>query len=189
MILRATEIAGVTILETRKAVDERGFFARTFEARVLSEAGFVDSFGEHSIAYNETAGTLRGMHYQIGGAIEAKVVRCTRGAAFDVVVDLRKSSGTFGRWIAIALKGDDYRSVYVPPGCAHGYQTLEDGTELSYLISAPYDPESARGVNYADPRLSIEWPLPVGRISQRDRELPFLDRAELPIVVERRDGR
>jgi dTDP-4-dehydrorhamnose 3,5-epimerase len=182
LILRAAEIDGVTLLEPEPIADERGTFARTFDAMIMQEAGLVSHFPEHSVATNPRVGTLRGLHYQIGIVPEAKVIRCTQGRIYDVVVDLRRLSPTFAQWVAFTLGAEQSCGLYIPPGCAHGYQTLDRGTIVAYMISAPYEPSGARGVNYADPRLGITWPLPVGVISSRDEALPYVDVAELPPV-------
>lgn len=182
MILRATDINGVTIVDVEELRDERGFFARVFDADVLRAAGLTNVFPQQSIAYNANAGTIRGLHYQVGEAPEAKIVRCTRGALFDVVVDLRAQSPTFGQWFGTVLDDRDRRALYVPAGCAHGYQTLEDHTEAFYSISTPYVADLARGVHYADPVLKIQWPREVTTISRRDASLPSLESAELPIT-------
>ncbi|HTZ55163.1 MAG TPA: dTDP-4-dehydrorhamnose 3,5-epimerase family protein [Candidatus Acidoferrum sp.] len=180
MILTATRIAGVTIVESEPVADDRGAFARTYDGALFREAGLIADFPEHSIATNTLAGTLRGLHYQIGYPPEAKIVRCTYGSVYDVVVDLRRSSATFGAWEAFTLDWEAYRALYIPPGCAHGYQTLESHVVVAYMISAPYAPSAARGINWADPRLAIPWPLPVTSISPRDKTLPYLDATELP---------
>jgi dTDP-4-dehydrorhamnose 3,5-epimerase len=182
LILRADRIDGVTLLEPEPITDERGTFARIFDEAAMRNAGLVTHFPEHSIATNVRVGTLRGLHYQIGAVPEAKIVRCTQGRIYDVVVDLRRASATFGQWSAFMLDASAGCALFVPPGCAHGYQTLEPDTAVIYMISAPYEPAEARGVNHADTRLAISWPLPVSVISTRDRALPALDAAELPTV-------
>jgi dTDP-4-dehydrorhamnose 3,5-epimerase len=180
LILHGARIAGVTLLEPEPVPDERGMFARTFDEARMREVGLVSHFPEHSVARNTHAGTLRGLHYQVGAIPEAKVVRCTFGRVYDVVVDLRRSSPTFAQWEAFTLDAEQGVALYVPPGCAHGYQTLESGTVVAYMISAPYEAAGARGINHADPRLGIAWPMPVRVISARDRALPSLEAAELP---------
>lgn len=180
MILSGTPVAGAFIVEPERHKDPRGFFARTIDAAVFRQAGLASSFPEHSIAYNIAAGTVRGLHYQDGTHAECKVVRCTMGAIFDVVVDLRAGSPTFKRWYALTLDSKNRTALYVPAGCAHGYQTISDNVEVLYAISAPYDSGAARGVHYADPELSIAWPLPVSVISERDAQLPRLANAVLP---------
>lgn len=171
-----TRIEGVVTLETEVQRDDRGLFARTYDSTFLSEVGISCHFPQHSIAVNELAGTLRGLHYQIAPRAEHKIVRCTRGALFDVAVDLRVESSTFGEWVAVELSEANLRALYIPAGCAHGYQTLADDTHAYYMISEPYEPDLARGIYYADASLAIRWPLPVSRISERDRGLPGFDR-------------
>jgi dTDP-4-dehydrorhamnose 3,5-epimerase len=180
LILRADRIDGITLLEPEPIADERGTFARIYDEAAMRNAGLVTHYPEHSIAMNPRAGTLRGLHYQLGAVPEAKIVRCTQGRIYDVVVDLRRASATFGQWSAFTLDAAGGCALFIPPGCAHGYQTLEPDTAVIYMISAPYEPAGARGVNHADPRFAIPWPLPVSIISARDSALPSLDAAELP---------
>jgi dTDP-4-dehydrorhamnose 3,5-epimerase len=178
--LRETPLQDVYVVETEPLHDARGFFARTFDAAAFEKVGAVSRFDQQSIAFNDRAGTIRGLHYQLKPYEEAKLVRCTSGALFDVVVDLRTTSPTFGRWFGMRLDGENRTAVYVPPGCAHGYQTLLDRTEAVYAISAPYVAELARGVNARARMLAIPWPLPFSVISGKDAALPELDDAELP---------
>jgi dTDP-4-dehydrorhamnose 3,5-epimerase len=176
LTFRETVIPGVVIVETEPALDERGSFARTYS---------LDEFAEHDIDFvpiqisrssNTHAGTLRGLHFQAPPHEEAKLVVCTHGSAFDVAVDLRDKSPTYSRWTAVELSGENRRSVYIPPGCAHGFQTLEDDTQLLYLISERYEPGGQRGVRWDDPAIGIEWPDVAERlISPRDRQLPLLE--------------
>ncbi len=174
-----TSISGVLILEVEPRSDERGLFARTWERAELDARGLISRIDQVSVAYNEIAGTLRGLHYQERPAEEAKTVRCTAGAIFDVAVDLRPGSGTRLQWVWVELTAANRRSLFVPEGCAHGYLTLLDGSEVQYLISAPYRPDLARGYRWDDPTLAIEWPIQVQRLSSRDAALPYLA-AELP---------
>ncbi len=174
LILGETAIPGVFTIDVEPVSDARGFFARTFDARVLERAGLIHRFEQHSIAYNARAGTLRGLHFQAGADPEAKIVRCTQGSLFDVAVDLREGSPAYRRWVGVTLDAKNRRALYIPPGCAHGYQTTADGTEASYLISVAYDPAAARGIHHADPALAIAWPLPVTIVSERDAALPYL---------------
>lgn len=177
MIFRELEVAGAYVLEPELHHDERGFFARAFCRRELEERGLDATVAQCSLSFNRRRGTLRGMHYQAPPGEEAKLVRCIRGALHDVIVDVRPGSGTFGRHAAVELTADNRFALYVPPGCAHGFQTLSDDTEVYYQMSAFYAPELARGFRHDDPALGIEWPLPVSVISERDRELPlFADR-------------
>jgi dTDP-4-dehydrorhamnose 3,5-epimerase len=179
--MRFTEgpIPGVWTIDLSPHVDERGWFARAWCA---------DEFAEHQIrfrpvqanaGFSERAGTVRGLHYQVAPHVEAKLVRCTRGAAFDVVVDLRRGSGTFGCWYGIRLTAAAGRMLYLPEGCAHGYQALEDGTEVYYLTSAFYAPDAVRGLRFDDPAVGIQWPLPPERVSAQDRQWPTLETREL----------
>jgi dTDP-4-dehydrorhamnose 3,5-epimerase len=164
--------------------DERGWFARIWDAEQLTPAGMPARFVQQSAAWNARAGTLRGLHVARPPAGEAKIVRCVRGAALDVIVDLRPASPTFRRVAALRLDDESRRAVYVPPGCAHGYQTLLDATELLYDIGEAYRPELASGVAFDDPQLAIAWPLPVSVISERDRALPSVDDYLATIAAE-----
>jgi dTDP-4-dehydrorhamnose 3,5-epimerase len=165
---------GLFILDVEPVYDERGMFARVFDEDVLRSKDLVCHFPQQSVAFNTRAGTVRGLHYQEGIAAEAKIVRVTRGAIFDVAVDIRRESLTFGKWFGMRLDGTSHRALYIPEGFAHGYQTLEDVTEVLYLISNRYDAAATRGVHYADRRIGINWPLPVTSLSGRDAALPAL---------------
>jgi dTDP-4-dehydrorhamnose 3,5-epimerase len=169
-----TAIAGVWIIDVDPSEDERGFFARTWCARELAERGLETRVAQCAVSYNRRAGTLRGIHLQAAPHEEVKFVRCTAGAVFDVVVDLRPHSATFGVWTGIDLSGENRRTLYIPAGCGHGFLTLRDDSEVFYQISAEYAPESARGVRWDDPAIGIEWPAPVRVISARDRSYPLL---------------
>jgi dTDP-4-dehydrorhamnose 3,5-epimerase len=150
-----------------------GLFARTWDRAALEERGLEARVEQASLAYNDRAGTLRGLHFQVAPHEEVKIVRCTRGAIHDVIVDLRPASPTYLGWLAVELTADNRVSLYVPRGFAHGYQTLTDGAEVAYLISEPYAPASAGGVRYDDPALGIVWPsTPPALISARDLEWP-----------------
>lgn len=172
MIFRPTPLAGVFVLEPERHQDERGHFARTWCRRELAEHGLDAELAQCSVSYNHRRGTVRGMHYQIAPHREAKLVRCTRGVIFDVVVDARAGSPTLGRWFGVELSAEAGDQLYVPPGLAHGFQTLTDGAEVFYMISAFYAADSARGFRYDDPAVGIAWPEPVTRISTRDLALP-----------------
>jgi dTDP-4-dehydrorhamnose 3,5-epimerase len=134
------------------------------------------------MAYSRRAGTLRGMHYQVAPHLEAKLVRCTRGSVFEVLVDLRSGSETYGRWYGIEVTAENGRMLYVPPGCAHASQTLEDDSEIYYLASAKYAPESARGLRFDDPSVAVRWPVPPTNLSDQDRSWPYLAR-EVEVAV------
>lgn len=168
-----TELPGAYVVHLDLVEDERGFFARSWSPEEFAEHGLSSEIAQCSVSYNHRVGTLRGMHFQVGDDAEVKLVRCTRGAVHDVILDLRPDSPTFGRWIAVELSQENRRMLYVPEGLAHGYQTLVDGTELSYQISRPYAPAAARGVRWDDSAFAIEWPPVAERIiSERDRSWP-----------------
>jgi dTDP-4-dehydrorhamnose 3,5-epimerase len=170
-----TALAGVLVLEIEPIADERGFFARTWDRGELASRSLTTDLGQVSIAFNDIAGTLRGLHFQAAPHGEAKTVRCTAGAIFDVAVDLRDGSPTRLRWVAVELSADNRRGLFVPEGCAHGYLTLTDRAEVQYQISTVYRPEAARGYRWDDPTLAIDWPVPIRRISARDARLPYVE--------------
>jgi dTDP-4-dehydrorhamnose 3,5-epimerase len=170
------QIEGAFALVPEPAVDERGDFARIFCAREFADRGLVDSFVQLSVSRNVNRGTVRGLHFQAAPHWETKIVRCTRGAVFDVVVDLRPGSATVGQWAAIELSAAARNAVYVPAGCAHGFQTLAADCEVEYLITPEYVPSAARGIRWDDPAIAIDWPIKEGvTISSRDRQLPVFD--------------
>jgi dTDP-4-dehydrorhamnose 3,5-epimerase len=169
MIFIETGIEGVCVVEPERHVDERGFFARTWDPEEFAAHGLNPRVAQCSISFNAGRGTLRGLHYQSAPHEEAKLVRCTAGALFDVALDLRAHSPTFLSWFGATLSGDNGRALYVPEGCAHGFLTLADATEVHYQISAPHAPDAARGVRWDDPAFAIEWPGEVKVISERDR--------------------
>ena len=175
MRLVPTPIVGAFVVEQEPVRDERGWFARTFDAAAFTAAGLDARIAQCSTSVTRARGTLRGLHYQAAPHAEAKLVRVVRGAAFDVIADLRPASATFGRWFSLELSGSEPRGLYLPPGCAHGFLTLADDTELHYQMSEPYDPESARGARWDDPALGIGWPEVPRLISERDRAWPLLE--------------
>lgn len=163
------ELAGAWIIEPELVSDARGFFARTWCAREFEEHGLNPRLVQCNVSFNELVGTLRGMHYQAPPHEEAKLVRCTHGRIYDVIVDLRRESPTFAKWVAIELSARNRRMLYVPEGFAHGFQTLESASEVTYQMSEFYVAESARGVRWDDPALAIEWPFAEPRsISEKD---------------------
>jgi dTDP-4-dehydrorhamnose 3,5-epimerase len=170
-----TILQGVLILEIEPIADERGFFARTWDRRDLASRGLTADLDQVSIAYNEVAGTLRGLHFQAAPYGEAKTVRCTAGEIFDVAVDLRDGSPTRLRWVGAELSATNRRALFVPEGCAHGYVTLTDRAEVQYQMSTPYRSDAARGYRWNDPTLAIDWPVPIRRISARDAALPYVE--------------
>ena len=153
-----TVLPDVWIVELERYVDERGYFARSWCVEEFRARGLSPRLAQCSVSFNLRRGTLRGMHYQAAPHAEAKLVRCTRGAVHDVVLDLRPESQSFRRWMAVELTADNGRAVYIPEGCAHGFQTLADNTEVFYQMSEPYHPDSARGVRWDDPAFAIFWP-------------------------------
>ncbi|MBC8032316.1 MAG: dTDP-4-dehydrorhamnose 3,5-epimerase [Pyrinomonadaceae bacterium] len=173
MIFSATKLAGIYLVEPHRYEDGRGFFAPSFSAKAFAERGMESYFVETNISYSRNRGTLRGMHYQAAPHGQAKFVRCTRGAIFDVAVDLRPDSPTFKQWIGFELTAENRFMLYVPGDCAHGFQTLLDDTEVFYMVSQVYIPESSRGVRGDDPAFSIEWPDVGARtLIKRDQEYP-----------------
>jgi dTDP-4-dehydrorhamnose 3,5-epimerase len=167
-----TTLPDVVAIEPERLEDARGFFARTWCQQEAAAHGLHPTWVQCNVSFTRTCGTVRGMHYQAAPAAEAKLVRCTRGALYDVVVDLRPASLTYLHWVAVELTADDHFMLYVPEGCAHGFQTLQDNTEVFYQMSAFYAPEYARGVRWDDPAFGIHWPLQVTVISDRDRQYP-----------------
>ncbi|KAA0677116.1 dTDP-4-dehydrorhamnose 3,5-epimerase [Azospirillum brasilense] len=169
-----TGLAGAVVVEPTPASDERGFFARTWCARTFAEWGLDPALTQCSVSFNHRRGTVRGMHYQADPHGEAKLVRCTQGAIYDVIVDVRPGSATHGRWFGIELTPANHKALFIPKGFAHGFQTLADDSEVYYQISVEYVAEAARGIRHDDPAVGIVWPLPVAVISDRDRNLPAL---------------
>jgi dTDP-4-dehydrorhamnose 3,5-epimerase len=178
VIFRQTELAGAFTVDLEPHRDERGFFARAFCREEFTRHGLRTEVAQANVAVSTRKGTLRGMHFQYPPHADAKLVRATRGAVLDIVVDLRPESPTFLRHAAVRLSADDRRSLYVPERFAHGYQTLEDDTEVSYQTSAAYAPDSEGGLSPFDPRLALPWPLPVSALSARDAGWRHLDEAE-----------
>jgi len=175
MVFTPLALRGAFLIEPARQEDERGFFARTFCAEEFAAHGVKVPVVQCNVSYNRRRGTLRGLHYQRPPNEEAKLIRCTRGAIFDVIVDLRPDSPTFKRWVASGLSADNGRMIWAPEGFAHGFQTLVDDTEVFYQMSAPYAAPDAAGVPWDDPDLAIEWPNVSDRIiASRDLALPLL---------------
>lgn len=168
----STPIPGAWLIEIEPVEDERGFFARTFCAQQLAAHGLEGRMVQQSIAFNKRKGTLRGMHYQAPPYEETKLVRVTKGCIYDVILDLRKDSSSYLSWYAVELSADNHRTLYVPKGVAHGYQTLEDNTEVFYQMDQSYVPSHACGVRWNDPMFNIEWPIRDPIISARDASFP-----------------
>ena len=168
-----TTIPGVSIIDIEYTPDERGFFARTWDEGVCAENGLLPSkMVQCSTSCNPVKGTVRGMHFQKSPHLEAKVVRCTQGAMYDVALDLRPESPTYTKWVAVELTSENRRSLYIPEGCAHGFQSLADSTEVFYMMSAYYAPEASTGARYDDPAFKIEWPMSPRFISVKDKMWP-----------------
>ncbi|MCB0550047.1 MAG: dTDP-4-dehydrorhamnose 3,5-epimerase [Phaeodactylibacter sp.] len=175
MIFRETRLAGAYIIEPEPFSDQRGLFARTFCRREFEEIGHHKEFVQFNHSLTRQKGTLRGLHYQRPPHAEIKLIRCIRGAAYDVIVDIRRGSRTFLGHISVQLTEQNMKMIYVPEGFAHGFQALESGTELIYHHTAYYAPDSEGGIRYDDPLLGIEWPLPVQEISLKDQGYPYLE--------------
>lgn len=172
MILTPTAVKGAFILEPEKLHDYRGFFARTWCQKEFEAYGLNPRLVQCSLSFNKTQGTLRGMHYQVAPHEEAKLVRCIRGAIYDVIIDLRPESPTFKQHIGVILSAENYKTLYIPEGFAHGFLTLEDNTEVFYQMSEFYHPESTRGVRWNDPTFGIHWLTEVKVIAERDCHYP-----------------
>ena len=173
MIFIETKLKGAFIIEPETIEDKRGFFARICCQKEFDEHGLISHFVQCNISFNKKKGTLRGMHYQNAPYEEVKVVRCTKGAIYDVILDLRQDSITYKQWIAVELTADNHKVLYVPEGFAHGYQTLEDDTEVFYQVTQFYSPESERGIRWEEPQFGIQWPAVVERIiSEKDKNWP-----------------
>jgi dTDP-4-dehydrorhamnose 3,5-epimerase len=182
VIISTTNVPGVAIIELKLMEDDRGFFARTFCRQEFVDAGLEPLVEQCNMSFNHKAGTLRGMHMQVEPAPEAKLVRCTRGAIVDQIVDMRPGSPTRLQHVSIELTADNRKALYVPPFFAHGYQTLTDDAEVTYQVSHAYTPGTERGLRYDDPALGLTWPIDVAVISDKDRSWDDL-------AVQEADGR
>lgn len=174
MIFEDLPLQGTFLIRPNRQVDERGYFARTYCRETFLARGLNDCSLQCSVSFNTQRATLRGLHFQLGEAAETKLVRCLRGAVFDVMVDLRRTSTTFGRWHAETLTVENGLALYIPQGFAHGFITLAEGTEIGYQMADPYFPNAAAGIAWNDPDLAIDWPIEPHVISDRDRALPSL---------------
>jgi len=175
-----TAIPDVRVIDIETHADQRGFFARTMCVDEFAKEGLVDQFVQVNMSYSAHKGTLRGLHFQRAPYVEAKLIRCTRGAIWDVIVDLRGGSPTYLQHYGVELTAESRRQLYVPPGLAHSFVTLTDDVEVTYPLSAPYRPMAEDGVRYDDPLLNINWPIEVTSISQKDSAWPLLDREKPP---------
>jgi len=181
MIFQETKLAGAFIIDVERREDDRGFFARVFCQHEFAAHGLKPVIAQANIAFNKRRGTVRGMHFQFPPAAESKLVRATRGAIHDIIVDLRPESPTYLHHVAVVLSADNHRALYVPERFAHGYQVLEDGTETSYQVGEFYAPALEGGLLYSDPRLGLEWPLPMTEISPKDAKWKLLADVEVDL--------
>ena len=172
MIFTAAKLSGAYVIEPKLYEDERGFLAQSWSAHRIAELGLNPNVAECNVSFSKRKGTLRGMHFQSAPHAQAKLVRCTSGALYDVIIDLRRESCTFKQWIGVELDADNHRMLYVPEGFAHGFQTLQDNTEIFYQMSDVYAPEYAGGVRWDDPAFGIDWPADDRTIIERDRSYP-----------------
>lgn len=172
MRIREADFRGLFVLDLEQRSDERGYFARTFCAQEFAAAGLPTQFVQCNVSVNHRTGTLRGMHFQRAPSPEGKLVTCTRGRIYDVVIDIRRDSPSFRKWAGFELSEKNKTLLYISPGFAHGFQTLEDQTDVFYQMTEFYRPELADGVRWDDPAFAISWPLPVSTISEKDRSLP-----------------
>jgi dTDP-4-dehydrorhamnose 3,5-epimerase len=172
MIFNPTALPDVWLIELDPVVDSRGFFARTFCIDEFTAKGLEAHYAQHSVSFTARRGTVRGMHYQREPHSEAKLVRCAKGAIWDVIIDIRPGSPTYRRWQSFELSSANKYQLYIPKGFAHGFQTLSDDVEVNYLISAPYSPEHSMGIRYDDPSFEVHWPLAVAEISLKDLHWP-----------------
>lgn len=175
MIFTPTKLKGAFIVDMQPNNDHRGFFARSYCEREFKEHGIDPRIVQANVSYNHKKGTMRGMHYSAPPVRESKFIRCTKGAVYDVIIDCRKDSPTHLQWIGVELTEDNHRALYVPPVFGHGFVTLRDDTEVTYLVGDFYQPGSERGLRYDDPVLKIEWPTKIEVISEKDKSWKLLD--------------
>lgn len=185
MIFKETKLKGVFIIQPERLKDERGFFARTWCQREFETHGLNPNLVQCNISFNKKRGTLRGMHHQVAPHEEAKLVRCTIGAIYDVIIDLRPNSPTFKEWISSELTAENRKMIHIPEGFSHGFMTLGDNTEVFYQMSEFYDPECTRGVRWNDPAFDIAWPEEVTVISEKDKQYPDFRYSQ---IVDRLSG-
>ena len=178
MLFTKGPIEGVWVIDPAPHSDHRGRFMRAWCEDEFRAHGIDFSPVQANMGYSDRAGTIRGLHFQIAPDLEAKLVRCTRGSVFDVVVDIRDGSATRGQWFGTELSAENGRMLYVPPMCAHGVQSLKDASEIYYMVSAPFAPHSARGLRFDDPEIGVRWPLEAVGLSDQDRNWPNLNNLE-----------
>lgn len=175
MLFQSTKLPGAYLIDLEKKGDERGFFARVFCQNEFDQNQLETNFIQVNNSLSAQKGTLRGIHYQLHPKSEVKLVRCIKGSLFDVIVDLRADSATFGQWFGAELSAENRRMMYVPRGFGHAFLTLEDNTEALYMVSEAYSPQHERGIRWDDPRFNIAWPSPPSIISDKDRNHPMFD--------------
>jgi dTDP-4-dehydrorhamnose 3,5-epimerase len=178
MVFTETKLKGAFLIDLDRREDSRGFFARAFCQKEFAEHGLKPTIAQANVAFNIKKGTLRGMHFQFPPAPETKLVRCTRGAILDIIVDLRPESATYLQHISVELNEENQRSLYVPERFAHGYQALRDNTETSYQVGEFYTPTAESGLLHNDPKLNLKWPLPISVISDKDQKFALLEEIE-----------
>lgn len=184
MIFHTTDVADAWVVEPQRFDDERGFFARVFCRDEFGDHAMNPDTAQANLSYSHRAGTVRGMHWSIPPASESKYIRVVRGSVLDVIVDLRPWSSTYLQRVEVELTSDNRLAIYVPPGCAHGHQTLTDESEMLYFMGAPYTPELERGAPFDDPTIGHRWPLPIAVVSDKDRCWPAFDRARHEAEME-----
>ena len=184
MIFTETPLKGAFVLEVNKLKDERGFFGRTYCQHELEQHGLTNNIAQANVSFNPKKGTMRGMHYQVDPYQETKLVRCTRGALYDVIIDLRPNSSTYKQWFGIELTQDNYTMLFVPEDFAHGFVTLEDNTEAIYQVSEFYTPGAEQGIRWNDPGIAIDWPIEPGVVSEKDASWPDFSDLKKPITKE-----
>jgi len=167
-----TQIPGASIIDTERFDDERGFFVLTWARDEFAAHGLNTHLAQCNLSYNHRKGTVRGMHWQVPPHAETKLVRCIRGGIYDVIVDIREDSPTYLQWIGVELTAENRRALVIPEGCAHGFQTLADATEVFYMLTEQYTPAAARGLRWNDPKIGVAWPLEISVISERDAQYP-----------------
>lgn len=172
MQITETRIPGASIIEAERVADERGFYALAWAQSEFTVHGLNANLAQCNFSYNHRRGTVRGMHWQVPPHAETKLVRCIQGGIYDVIVDMREDSATYRHWVGVDLTAENHRALYIPEGCAHGFQTLEDATEVFYMITEYYTPAAARGMRWNDPAINVAWPLAVTVISERDAQYP-----------------
>lgn len=172
MIFTETKLKGAFIIDVKRIEDERGFFGRSYCEKEFEEYGLNTNIVQTNVSYNKKKGTLRGMHMQVTPYEETKLVRCTRGAIYDVIIDMREGSETYKQWVGVELTADNYRMLFVPEGFAHGFITLEDNTDVTYQVTQFYTPGSEKGIRWNDPAFNIEWPIEPVVVSEKDQAHP-----------------